>query len=257
MSSLRGQKALIIGAMNTLAADAAVGLQEAGAELVLLHSATETAAAEDLLLRLVGKGARPRAASANFATQEEAAAALKPFARVDVAILSPSWHAHAAFLDLTPDAADAALRTNVEEMTYALQALLKKMMAEGGGGSILLLSSVHTLWPAERTTLLVTSLATMHVIAQMAAVEAAGHGITVNIVAAGWRRSADTEAILASAGDAVIGAIPAGRLAAAQDLGAACAFLASPEASYITGAILPVDGGYLLTKSEGENPFLR
>jgi len=53
--------------------------------------------------------------------------------------------------------------------------------------------------------------------------------------------------------DHIAAGTPAGRLASPDDIGAAVRFLASPEAAYVTGAILPVDGGYTLTRSAGSS----
>ena len=85
-----------------------------------------------------------------------------------------------------------------------------------------------------------------------AAVELAPQGIRVNAVAPGMTRTPLIEGWLneqpdpAAAAAEVTGRIPLARLAAPEDVAGACVFLASPESSYITGAVLPVDGGYTI-----------
>ena len=78
------------------------------------------------------------------------------------------------------------------------------------------------------------------------AVEWAGEGITVNAIAPAWfpsemtEGSLGTEAIVAKMG----GACPMNRMGRAGELASACLFLAAPATSYVTGAVIPVDGGY-------------
>jgi 3-oxoacyl-[acyl-carrier protein] reductase len=73
--------------------------------------------------------------------------------------------------------------------------------------------------------------------------ETAQRGVTVNVVAPGFVPSRMTDAMSEEARQAVVGAIPAGRLGAPEDVAAAVRFLAGPEAGYITGQVLAVDGG--------------
>jgi 3-oxoacyl-[acyl-carrier protein] reductase len=76
-----------------------------------------------------------------------------------------------------------------------------------------------------------------------AAREVAGRGITVNVVAPGYVPSRLTDAMSDDARQAIVGAIPAGRLGAPEDVAAAVRFLAGEDAGYVTGQVLAVDGG--------------
>jgi 3-oxoacyl-[acyl-carrier protein] reductase len=73
--------------------------------------------------------------------------------------------------------------------------------------------------------------------------EVAQRGITVNVVAPGYIPSRLTDAMTEEAKEATLAAIPAGRLGTPEEVAAAVRFLASPEAAYITGQVLAVDGG--------------
>ncbi len=75
------------------------------------------------------------------------------------------------------------------------------------------------------------------------AYEVATRGITVNCVAPGFIKSAMTDALNETQKNTVMGRIPSGRLGQGSDIGAACAYLASDEASYVTGQTLHVNGG--------------
>jgi NAD(P)-dependent dehydrogenase (short-subunit alcohol dehydrogenase family) len=95
----------------------------------------------------------------------------------------------------------------------------------------------------------------LQVIAQMAAVDLGPYGITVNIIAMGvtdegWiPRSLNVGSLTE-----VQRYIPLTRVGSIDDIGDVCCFLASDQARYITGAIIPVDGGYTLTKAGAGTP---
>ncbi|GGS21524.1 beta-ketoacyl-ACP reductase [Streptomyces aureoverticillatus] len=73
--------------------------------------------------------------------------------------------------------------------------------------------------------------------------ELGSRGITVNVVAPGLTETAMSESLTDEQREAMVRQIPLGRLAAPEEVAAAVAFVASPEAGYITGAVIPVDGG--------------
>lgn len=169
-----------------------------------------------------------------------------PYACADTVVVgalpSPGTDLHA----LPRDAWDAAIG-EARAAFFALQQAAR-LLAEGGAeGCLLVVVPIHALRTSRgcgRAAVVGSFLATA---AQVAAVELGAKGIRVNVLAVGPFEG-EPEA-------RTVEAVPLGRLTRAADVGAACAMLAGPGAQYVSGAVVPVDGGYAVTKAVGGSPF--
>jgi glucose 1-dehydrogenase len=121
------------------------------------------------------------------------------------------------------------------------------MIRQGGGGSIVMISSVHAFRPYANSSAYNGAKAAVNQMAFTWAIEVAPQGIRVNVIEPGW---IDTPGERSSASEAAIeeaaGKLLMGRLGRAEEIAKAVVFLASDDASYITGACLRVDGGFVL-----------
>lgn len=187
---------------------------------------------------------------------QQIAAQMAGYPAADCVILIPDWWQFKPFMESNPADWDAAVEQNYEALVYVAQAAARQMIATGTGGSIIYLTSVMTLMPFALTAVAATTQAAFRAIIKMAAVDLAPHGIRVNSVAQGWVDDDATQPYLSgTSGDHIRASIPTGRAASVQEIAQVCALLASPLASYITGTVVPADGGYILTRSEGSTPL--
>lgn len=154
-------------------------------------------------------------------------------------------------LDTPIDEIRETFETNTFGAISCLQAAGRAMRERGTGGAIINITSRLASIGVPTMSIYSASKGAMLALTTAAAVELAPHNIRVNAVAPGMTNTPlyaewvsnqdDPEATMRR----VAGAIPLGRIAEPADVAAAVAYLASPAAAYITGASLPVDGGYL------------
>jgi NAD(P)-dependent dehydrogenase (short-subunit alcohol dehydrogenase family) len=151
------------------------------------------------------------------------------------------------FLELGQDQWAAAVAAT-KAAFRAAQTEAAGWVEAGSPGRVVFVVSTASIRPLQGAALEATAGGFLTTIGHVGAVELGAAGITVNTVAHGWLEEAD--------GEGFVEGIPAGRLGRAEEVAAAIAFLASPAASYVNGAVLAVDGGFWITKTGGGSPLL-
>ena len=149
-----------------------------------------------------------------------------------------------SFLEMSLDAFEGVWHVNVRGVVQLSQ-LIAAGMVERGGGVIVNLSSILARLAVKNRTAYIASKGAIEGLTRAMAIDLAPHGVRVNAVAPGLIA---TEALLAGMPDedlqaAVQSHIPGGRFGQPEEIMAAVLFAASPEASYVNGAIIPVDAG--------------
>ncbi|MBT9385909.1 2-dehydro-3-deoxy-D-gluconate 5-dehydrogenase KduD [Pseudooceanicola sp. CBS1P-1] len=142
---------------------------------------------------------------------------------------------------------DAVMDVNLKAVFFTCQAFAKALVAEGAPGAIVNIASLLSFQGGIRVP---AYTAAKHGVAGLTKIlcnEWAPHGITVNAIAPGYIATNNTEALREDPerARAILERIPAGRWGRPEDIGGTAAFLCSPAAAYVSGAVLNVDGGWL------------
>ncbi|WP_127754932.1 MULTISPECIES: SDR family oxidoreductase [unclassified Devosia] len=241
---LAGKTALIIGAARGIGKGIALRFAEEGANLVLADWEAEAgrASAEELGAQFIATDIS-RLADAEAAV----AMALSAYGRLDIIVQNAGVYPWQLIEDTSEADWDRVMAVNLRGSFNAAKAALAPMRAQGSG-RILFTSSItgpHVTSPGHGHY--AATKAGINGFIRSAALEFSAYGITVNGVEPG---NILTEAMQEHRGPAFIAdmesAIPLGRLGSARDVANAFLFLASDEASYITGTTIVVDGGQLL-----------
>lgn len=173
------------------------------------------------------------------------AQAVARFGRIDALISNPAWSVRQAFLDYDPDDFERVIRGTLIAGFHMSQLVAREMVQSERGGRIVFISSVQAEMPLANSVAYGAAKAGLNHLMRTLAVELAEHRIAVNVIEPGWIDTPGERIVFSADVIEREGAnLPWGRLGTPRDIGLAAAFLVSPEADYITGAVLPVDGGF-------------
>lgn len=241
MNRFDGKTVVITGAGRGLGAACAERFAAEGAHVVLVaRNATEL----DALAASLGPNARAAACDVT-----DAAAVAKLFAtleRCDVLVNNAGGNTPQAFVEVELATLDRLLALNVRAAFVVAQAAVRTMLRSGTGGSIVHMSSQMGHVGAANRTVYCTSKHAIEGLTKAMAVELAPRGIRVNAVAPTYIETPLTKPFFENPGFRAdtLRRIPQGRIGTPREVADAVLFLASSEASLITGTSLLVDGGY-------------
>ena len=176
------------------------------------------------------------------------AATLKAFGRLDIVVNNAGWtHRNKPLLEVTEAEFDRVYNVNVKSI-YLMTQATTPALRDGGGGSVINIGSTAGVRPRPGLTWYNGSKGFVNLVSKSMAVELAPWKIRVNCIAPVLGQTGLTEEFIGGPATperlaAFMATIPLGRMSKASDIAAACVYLASDEAEFITGAVLPVDGG--------------
>lgn len=242
MFDLTGRTALVTGASGGIGGAVARALHGQGAKIVL--SGTRAEALEALAAEL---GDRTAVVTCNLAdaaavdgligAAEEAAGAA-----LDILIANAGVTRDGLLMRMKDEDFTDVLRINLESYFRLSRAALRGMMKRRHGRIIGVTSVVGVTGNAGQTNY-AASKAGMIGFSKALAQEVASRQVTVNCVAPGFIESPMTDVLTEAQKTGILGTIPAGRLGSGAEVAAACVYLASDEAAYVTGHTLHVNGG--------------
>lgn len=249
MMDLTNRAALITGASSGLGRHFAGVLAAAGARVAVAARRRESL--DEVVAEIAANGGQAvavpldvtDAASVRDGVREAASA----LGGLDILVNNAGTTVSKAALDHTEEDWDRVLDTNLKGAFLVAQEAARAMKERGNGGSIVNIASILGLRVAGHVAAYAASKAALVQLTQALALEWARHGIRVNALAPGYMETDLNRDFLATdAGQALIKRVPQRRLGRLSDLDGPLLLLCSDASAYMTGAVVPVDGGHLV-----------
>jgi NAD(P)-dependent dehydrogenase (short-subunit alcohol dehydrogenase family) len=250
MFRLDDRIAIVTGGARGLGRTLAHGLAGAGAAVVV--GDRELAGAEQVAADLAGAGHRALAVGVDIAQRPSCEALMartvEAFGRADILVNNAAIDVIEPALTAAPADWGRILDVNLTGAFHCAQLAARQMVAAGRGGVIISISSVAGVVGIGRLAAYGAAKAGLNQLTRVLAVELAPYQIRVNAIAPGYLENimagADAEHADPAKEAAILQRTPLGRRARLDELVGPVVFLASDAASYVTGAVLAVDGGY-------------
>ena len=246
---LSGKVALITGSARGLGKASALKLAGAGATVIIndIPQNAESAAATVDEFRLGDLNAEAALADVSDEAQVDAliAGILERHGRLDILVNNAGINRDSTIKRATSADWDLVTDVNLRGPFLCTRAAIEPMR-EQGWGRIINVASVVGKTGVPGTSYYAAAKGGLIALTKAVASEVARRGITVNAVAPGWIDTQMTRGFEGAVRENILNRIPMGRFAQVEEVAATIAFLASPDASYITGAVLDVNGGYYM-----------
>jgi glucose 1-dehydrogenase len=245
---LEGKIALVTGSSRGIGRAIAIRLASEGADVVV-HYNRGLEGARETARDVEAGGRRALVLQADVSRVGEVrrlvGEAVAHFGALDILVNNAGLEIRAPFVDVTEEDFDVQLAVNLKAVFFVTQAVVRHLRERGRPGRIINISSVHEDLPFPDFAPYCASKGGVRMLTRTLAVELRGTGITVNGIAPGAIATEINRALLSDPAkvSALLAQIPLGRLGEPRDVAAVAAFLASPDADYVTGATYFVDGG--------------
>jgi NAD(P)-dependent dehydrogenase (short-subunit alcohol dehydrogenase family) len=250
---LAGKVSLITGAASGIGLATAEWFCREGAAVVLAD--VQLGKAEEAAVKLRASGGRAVAAAVDVTeanqVRDAVVLAAREFGRLDILFANAGIGYSGELLDTTNEDWDAVMNVNAKGVFISCRESIRQMLTQSPqGGSVVINASISGLAGIPKQAPYAPSKGAVVKLTRQLAVDYAARGVRVNCVCPGtvdtpvlqrgMEMSGDPEGFLAM----LVAGHPIGRIGRPEEIAAAVAFLASDDASFITGAILAVDGGY-------------
>jgi len=245
--SLAGRTALVAGASRGIGLAIARAMAAAGARAILAARSMEKLEQEAAVLRAAGHDAR--ALHLDFTAAESIRAAAEAASDADILVNVSGTNIRKPFSDYTRQEYDFVLQTNLHGIVELTQRVGARMIERGHGGKVIMIGSLMSLLGLPYLSVYAISKGALGQLTKVLAAEWGKHNIQVNCIAPGfiltdlnramWQQERMTEWRQG------VQANP--RMGTVDDVAPLAVFLAGRGSDYITGQIIPVDGGYTTT----------
>ena len=252
---LADRRAFITGANTGIGRALALGCARHGAD-VLVHHLGDEPGARQVAQEIEGLGRRSAIRELDLADRDGTLAAAEDLSEdpepIDILILNAAIEYRRPWTEIDADFVEAHVAVNLTA-SLVLVTHLVDAMARRGWGRVIAIGSILAARPRAETAVYASLKAAQLTALRSIAREVASHGVTVNVVSPGSILTERSREALSQPATRrmVESKIPVGRIGQPEDCVPAVTMLCSPEASYITGADIPVDGGWHIGDSVG------
>ena len=248
MFDLTGKCAFVTGASRGIGRSVAVSLARAGADVALVGR--DTAALEETRQAVTGLGRRSLALQADVTSaasiEAAVASACKEFGRIDILVCNAGVQKLKPFLDMAPEDWRGLISTNLEGAIMTMQSVGRRMVAQKSG-TIMVMASIYSFVGAPGNSIYCLTKGGLSQLSKALAVEWARYNVRVNAICPGWIETDLTKPYMQDQKviDAGLRQIPLRRFGRPDDIGPLAVYLASDEASFVTGQAYVIDGGQI------------
>ncbi len=248
MIDLSGKSAVVTGGSRGIGRAIALRLAAQGADVCISYRGN-TAAADEVVARIEAEGRVGLAVQADVVEQDAAKAlieaALARFGRIDILVNNAGITRDDLIMRMKPEDWTDVIATNLSGAFWTIKAVTRPMM-KARAGRIINITSVSGQAGQMGQANYSSAKAGLIGLTKATARELASRGITSNAVAPGFILTELTKDLDPKLLEGIRDATPLGRFGTTEEIAAAVAFLASDDASYITGQVLAVDGGLVM-----------
>ncbi len=246
---LEGRVAVVTGGSRGIGRGIAVELAREGAAVVVNHVAAHEVA-DDVVAEIEGMGGQAFAVTADVGSRSDCErlvdASVERFDRLDILVNNAGICPFRNFFEIDDAVWEQTLRTNLYG-PFVLSQTAAKVMANSGGGSIIHISSVSSYIGSATQVHYCSTKGGVNAMTAAMAVALGPHGIRVNAVLPGGVPTDINRHQWEGRSDEVPG-LPVNRIGRPMDIARAVCYLASDDAEWVTGALLPVDGGVTVSR---------
>jgi NAD(P)-dependent dehydrogenase (short-subunit alcohol dehydrogenase family) len=244
---LSGRVAVVVGGTTGIGRALALGLADAGADVVA--TGRREAQVDDAAKAIEAKGRRtlrqPSDVANRASLQRLRDACVAAFGRVDIVVAAAGITKRVPSVDMTEADWNQILDTNVTGMFRTYQVFARDMIARRSG-RLIGIASLASFVGLQEVAAYTASKAAVAGLTRALSVEWARHGVTVNAIAPGvFETDLNREILKGPRGQEFLMRTPMGRFGRTEELAGAAVYLASDAASFVTGQLIAVDGGFL------------